>query len=115
MRGNKKRLFMHFHGRLDSKNGVGVNNLIKDGAKMVVCVDDILQDFKEFKNRRKRRVIQNTVVKKEYRKIYEVLGEKPISIEEISIKTKNDITCTSRLLTLMEFEDLVKNIGVRLC
>lgn len=107
---------MRYLGRLDSKNGVGVNKLIKDGAKMVVCVNDILDDFEEFKNRKRRKVVQNNVVKKEYRKIYELLGNNPISAEEISIKTKNDISCTIKLLTLMEFEDLVRNIiGVRIC
>ena len=116
MLGHKEKMYMHFHGRLDSKNGVGVNNLIKEGAKMAVCVDDILNDFVEFKYKKKRRIIQNNRVKKEYRKIYELLGEKPISVEEISSKTKNDITCTTKLLTLMEFEDLVKYIiGARIC
>lgn len=101
---------MQFHGRLDNKNGVGVNNLIKNGAKMAVCANDILEDFEEFKNRKKRMIIQNNRVKKEYRKIYEVLGNEPLSVEEISDKTGNNVMCTLKLLTLMEIEDLVKQI-----
>lgn len=116
MHGVKEKKFMRFLGRLDNKNGVGVNRLIKSGAKMAVCVNDILEDFKEFKYRKKRKVIQNNRIKKEYRKIYEILSEKPISVEEISIKTNNTIMCTSKLLTLMELDDLVKQIiGVRIC
>lgn len=103
-------------GRLDNKNGVGVNRLIKDGAIMTICTEDILNDFEEFKYKEKRKVFQNSRVKKEYRKIYELLSDKPISLEEISIKTNNTIKCTSKLLILMEMEDLVKNnLGVRLC
>lgn len=103
-------------GRLDNKNGVGVNRLIKDGAIMTICTEDILDDFEEFKYKEKRKVFQNSRVKKEYRKIYELLSDEPISLEEISIKTNNTIKCTSKLLILMEMEDLVKNIlGVRLC
>ena len=103
-------------GRLDNKNGVGVNRLIKDGAIMAISAGDILNDFYEFKLREKRKVFQNSRVKKEYRKIYELLSDVPISIEEISIKTDNTVKCTSKLLTLMEMEDLVTNIlGVRLC
>ena len=103
-------------GRLDNKNGVGVNRLIKDGAIMTICTEDILNDFEEFKYKEKRKVFQNSRVKKEYRKIYELLSDEPISLEEISIKTNNTIKCTSKLLILMEMEDLVKNIlGVRLC
>ena len=103
-------------GRLDSKNGVGINNLIKNGAKLITNADDMLKDLEGFKNRKKRMIIQNSRVKKEYRKIYEILSEEPISLEEISFKTNNTIKCTLKLLTLMEMEDLVKQvIGVRIC
>lgn len=97
-------------GRLDSKNGVGVNKLIKDGAKMAICAEDILKDYKEFRYKKKRKVIQNYRVKKEYRKIYEILEDKPISVEEISVRTNNTIACTSKLLVLMELDDLVEQI-----
>ena len=95
-------------GRLDNKYGVGVNRLIQDGAKIVTNVNDILNDFLDWKNKKKRLVNYNMNVKKEYRKIYEVLNKIPISIDEISLKTDNDIICTSKLLTLMEIEDLVE-------
>lgn len=97
-------------GRLDSKNGVGINNLIKNGAKLVTNANDILKNFDEFRNKKKRMIIQNSRVKKEYRKIYEVLDENPISLEEIAYKTNNTIKCTLKLLTLMEIEDLVKQV-----
>lgn len=103
-------------GKLDSKNGTGVNNLIKKGAKLVCTAEDIIKDFNVFKNRKKRLIVQNSRVKKEYRKIYEILNDQPQGIEEISIKTKNTIKCTSNLLSLMEIEDLVECIiGVRIC
>ena len=94
-------------GRLDSKYGVGTNYLIKNGAKIITNINDILEDFEEWKIRKKRVITHNQNIKKEYRKIYSVIGEEPLSIEEISLKTDNDIMCTSRLLTLMEIEDLV--------
>lgn len=103
-------------GRLDSKNGTGVNNLIKRGAKLACSAEDIVKDFDVFKNKKKRMIVQNSRVKKEYRKIYEILNDEPIGIEEISFKTQNTIKCTSKLLSLMEIEDLAENIiGVRIC
>lgn len=99
---------MHFLGRLDSKYGVGVNMLIKKGAKLTTNINDILGDFPEFRCRPKRKLNFNCNVKKEYRKIYEVLNDYPISVDEIAFKTKNDVICTLRLLTLMEIEDLVE-------
>jgi len=97
-------------GRLDCKNGIGVNKLIQKGAKLVTSSKDIINDFEEFLLRRKRIVIQNNQVKKEYRKIYYLLSDIPISLEEITLKTQNSIRCSANLLTLMELEDLVEQI-----
>lgn len=32
-------------GNIDSKNSYGTNNLIKEGAKIVTSIQDILEDF----------------------------------------------------------------------
>ena len=37
-------------GRLDLKNGIGVNRFIKEGAQITTCVEDIINEFSEFKN-----------------------------------------------------------------
>lgn len=95
-------------GRLDSKYGVGVNKLIQDGAKIVTNISDILNEFSDWNNRKKRVVNYNMNVKKEYRRIYNVISDIPMSIDEISLKTNNDVICTSKLLVLMELEDLVE-------
>lgn len=97
-------------GRIDLKQGTGVNRLICNGAKMVVSVNDILEDFPILLKREKRLITQNVYVKKEYRKIYNILGRYPMSLEEISLRTNNDVRCTIKLLTLMEIEDLVEQI-----
>ena len=103
-------------GRLDNKNGVGVNKLIKEGASMVISPNDIIDEIPEFQSLVKTNIRQNSSVKKEYRKIYSLLNDEPMTLDEISLKTKNDIKCTLNLLTLMELEDLVEEIvGARLC
>lgn len=103
-------------GRLDNKNGLGINRLIQKGAKLVLNVNDIIEDFEEFKGKNKKIVIHNSRIKKEYRRIYNLLDEEPKSLEEISIKTDNSIQCTLKLLSLMEMEDLIEETsGVRIC
>lgn len=97
-------------GRLDSKYGVGVNKLIKAGAKIVTDINDILLDFPRWKARKKRINKYNSNIKKEYRKIYNVLSDVPMCVDEISEKTNNDVICTSKLLVLMEMEDLIEEI-----
>ena len=95
-------------GRLDNKYGIGVNKLIQKGAILVTSVNDILIDFPLFKNRIKRSVSYNMNIKKEYRKIYNVIGKEIMSIDEIAYKTQNNVVCVSKLLVLMELEDLIE-------
>lgn len=114
--GSKKEKFLQFLGRLDSKQGIGVNRLIQKGAKLAVSAQDILNEFEELKNINKKIIKYNNCVKKEYRKIYNVLSEIPLSLDEISNKTENTIRCTTNLLSLMELEDLVTLVvGRRIC
>jgi DNA processing protein len=102
-------------GRLDSKYGLGVNKLIQRGAKLVIDAKDILEEFEEFKDCNRRNFNYGSMVKKEYRKIYEILGSSPISVEEISLRTQNNVRCTMNLLTMMELEDLVEQVvGIRI-
>lgn len=101
---------MLFHGRLDTVNGVGVNKLIKNGAILVTSPSDIIDEIPEFQGLEKRIIKRNNLVKKEYRKIYEILDEIPIGIDEIAIKTQNSVKATSNLLSLMELEDLIDEI-----
>ena len=37
-------------GNIDSENSKGTNDLIKQGAKLITCLDDILEDFTFFEN-----------------------------------------------------------------
>ena len=107
---------MLFHGRLDNVNGVGVNILIRKGAILVASPNDIINEFPEFQILKNKIVNNNIFIKKEYRKIYNILNDIPISLDEISLKTQNSIRCTLNLLSLMEIEDLIDEIpGARLC
>ena len=105
---------MLFHGRLDNVNGFGVNKLIKEGAILAISPNDIINEFNELKENKV--INHNDFIKKEYRKIYNYLNDIPISLDEIAIKTQNDVKCTLNLLSLMEIEDLVDEIpGARIC
>lgn len=95
-------------GRLDNKYGIGVNKIIQKGAKLVTGINDILIDFPEFINRKKRINKYNMNIKKEYRRIYNVIGEEIMSVDEIAYRTQNDVVCVNKLLVLMEIEDLVE-------
>ena len=105
---NKVEKFLRFLGRLDTTNGVGVNRLIKEGAIMCISPNDIIEEIPEFQGLEKRFIKRSSIIKKEYRKIYNLLNDEPISLDEICLKTNNTIQATINLLGLMELDDLIE-------
>ena len=73
---------------LERKNGVGTNQLIKEGASLVTNIDDILNAIKV------ERKAENNAVKipAEYLPIYEVLEDEPMNVNVICKKLKTDIS-----------------------
>lgn len=92
-------------GNIDNKNSSGTNKLIKNGAKFVIDVNDILDELiKEPKEEIKYKV------EDEYRKVYDILTDKPAHINEISKKAKLSIPETSQILIMLEIEGLIKSL-----
>ena len=91
---------------LERKNGVGTNQLIKEGASLVTNIDDILNAIKV------ERKAENNVVKipAEYLPIYEVLEDEPMNVNVICKKLKTDISSINANLMLMELEGYIKSL-----
>ncbi len=105
----KKPLFC-IPSNLDNSKGVGTNKLIKEGATLVTGVDDILDKLnieKKTKNIVNDKNIKSGI-KKEYRKIYNSLANIPMTVDEISWKSKKDISEVNNILTMLELEGYVK-------
>ena len=91
---------------LERKNGVGTNQLIKEGASLVTNIDDILNAIKV------ERTAENNAVKipAEYLPIYEVLEDEPMNVNVICKKLKTDISSINANLMLMELEGYIKSL-----
>ena len=91
---------------LERKNGVGTNQLIKEGASLVTNIDDILNAIKV------ERKAENNAVKipAEYLPIYEVLENEPMNVNVICKKLKTDISSINANLMLMELEGYIKSL-----
>lgn len=91
---------------LERKNGVGTNQLIKEGASLVTNIDDILNAIKV------ERKTENNAVKipAEYLPIYEVLEDEPMNVNVICKKLKTDISSINANLMLMELEGYIKSL-----
>lgn len=92
---------------IDSKNGSGTNELIKDGAILVTEPEDILKRIiiePEDKTESKYEVND------EYKEVYNALSSTPMHINEICKKAKISMSETSQILTMLEIEGAVKSL-----
>ncbi|MFC1894835.1 DNA-processing protein DprA [Candidatus Dependentiae bacterium] len=109
-------------GSIYDELSVGCHNLIKQGAKLVNSIDDILEDFgqvntillsdKNSKNiKEKKEIVKNTVsVAKPNSKDEQFLNfiQKPISLDDLSIKADIDLNTLQEKLFDLQLEGKVK-------
>lgn len=99
-------------GKLDSSVGVGVNRLIKDGAILTTNIEDILVHYPDFKNRKRKELGKNIVIKnnikEEYKDIFEILKIEKESLENIILKTNMSLKETIKLLMDMQLDGIIK-------
>lgn len=97
----KKPLFC-IPSNIDSSKGIGTNRLIKEGAKLVTSVRDILEqmNIKE----------QNKEIPLEYKEIYEVIKKGTHQINAICKKLNQNPSKIMSILTIMEIDGYVQSI-----
>jgi DNA processing protein len=110
-------------GRISSATSSGTNELIKDGAKLVQTADDILEELRlsdtgevsgdvrdiiEGKISKKTRAyIYNSLTDNE-RKVYKLLSEEPVYIDDIAKGSGLDPANLSKALLSLELKRLIK-------
>lgn len=99
-------------GKLDSNVGIGVNNLIKKGAILTTEIEDIINKYPKFENRKRKQTKKKTFnsikLRDEYKKIYRIIEDEECRIDNILLKTKMPIRDVLRILTSMEIDGLIK-------
>lgn len=102
---------------ISEKLGVGTNKLLKNGAKCVVTAEDIMQEYeflKDLKVENKQNNYEKKIdleeIPKEYRAVYQCLGNEPVHINNICQKMNLDITEVSSTLTILELEGYIKRL-----
>ncbi len=98
-------------GQINSKQSEGTNSLIQKGeAKLVTCVEDILNELKIFSKDFKKESLAKFELTLFEEKIFNLLDSTPKHIDEISSLTSFPTSeCLVHLLTL-EFKGLVKQL-----
>ncbi len=106
-------------GSVMSLNSKGTNKLIKDGAKIVTEIDDILEEIKIFKDvdlfNKKNEIVdmKNSKLKdlpREERIIAECLILKELHIDNLAAKTGLTIQEVNSLLIMMELDGIIEQM-----
>ena len=108
---------------IEDSHGVGTNKLIKQGAKIVTQTKDIINEFpflkykeipKEQKQEKDEDIkIENKKAKKcneKYKEIYELITDKPITVNEICKKLNKNISEINNILLMLELEENIKKV-----
>lgn len=98
-------------GSIFSETSKGTNYLIKSGAKLVTCAQDILEELNLESIKfyvETREVLPDSP---EEAKILENLSEEPLHINEIIKRTGFQVAQINALLSIMEMKGMVRNLG----
>lgn len=112
-------------GKVSSLTSAGTNDLIKDGARLVQSVDDIIEELsiKELKpvsggdkdhidskiSKMTKAYIYNSLTEDE-RKIYKVLSDEPLYVDDIMEKSGLDSAKSSKALLNLEIKKLIQQL-----
>lgn len=111
-------------GKVDSNTSFGTNGLIKQGAKLVSCIEDILEEFNLNNSiascvlpraSKKDNAIHNTqcaehaLLDREVI-LYNALSKQPLSLDEIVEKTNISVSSISSMLLKLQIKKLIKQL-----
>lgn len=97
-------------------HGVGTNRLIQEGAKIVMSAKDIINEFpfleykilpkERIKVQTSRRICKN----RDYNEIYQLITEKPISLNYIYKNLNKNITEINHILLMLELDGYIEKV-----
>lgn len=99
-------------GKIDSNSSIGANELIKQGAKLVTGVQDILEEFNLFSApavKREEKAKFNLTNENENR-IYELMTRQAIPLDELIEKAGLDVSQVSGILLSLQFRRLIRQL-----
>lgn len=99
-------------GNINSINSAGTNKLISDGAKILLNVDDVIEDLKLKYNleNKEETAIENSHLSVEEQKIYDIIKLERINIDLIAYKSSYKINRLSPILTILELKGFITRL-----
>jgi DNA processing protein len=99
-------------GPIHSAKSTGTNKLIKEGAKLVQGMQDILQELENLigiQQKVKQKQLPELEVKE--KEIYELLSDTPLHIDQISFQSKKSIPEVLSILLTLELMGIVRQLS----
>lgn len=98
-------------GSIFSEQSVGTHKLIKDGAKIVTCLDDILEEYGQLCLFKEEKVQDNTIqLSESEQQLLDCIGAEPISVDELGLLSKLPIGELMAALSWLEINGLIQQI-----
>ncbi len=101
-------------GSIRSPKSKGTHQLIKEGAKLVENLEDVLAEIPQWKDKGEKRAKREDVFERlsdQEKKVWEVLSERPIHIDRIAASANVTTSEALALLLSMELKDCVKQLS----
>lgn len=99
---------LQFLGNIESPQSVGTNNLIKKGAHLVSCYNDIIDFYPDFLNKVRRKDKEKVQIKSEYKDIYKLFKDDYLTVDKIAVLSGNSVRETINIVNLMELDGLLE-------
>ncbi|MCM8795401.1 MAG: DNA-processing protein DprA [Candidatus Omnitrophica bacterium] len=113
-------------GKVDTRNSFGTNELIKQGAKLVSCVEDIWEEFKDLGRQHldaqanglmqlSKSVLEKPIKSNlpEEDNLYGLITQEPITLDEIIEKTNMRVSQVADILLSLQIKKLIKQLPGR--
>ena len=116
--GEQDREVFAVPGSINSPKSIGTHNLLKQGAKLVACAEDVIEEFYQFQNKvnteetlseKKSETVTRLLpdLTGDESAIYKVLEPYPIHIDALSVQTGMNVGNLSIILLNLELKGLV--------
>ncbi|MDX9917357.1 MAG: DNA-processing protein DprA [Gudongella sp.] len=103
-------------GNINSLYSKGTNLLIRDGARPLLSVEDIIEEIPELKQRsmmKKLDDIGDIPLSETERKIVDILKEGPLHCDIIALRTGLNVSTVLGTLTILEMKQVIQELGSR--
>lgn len=105
-------------GNINSIFSAGTNKLIRDGARPLLELDDILEEIYELKQLKEKEKTNNSLDYSNFSdteiKILKLLEEGPMHCDSISYRTNLNISQVNSILTILELKGTIKELSGRM-